>query len=45
LAEAQINIQNAAIREIVMSCIVDQKDGDRALQVLHFAFGLDKAEE
>lgn len=42
LAEAQINIQNITTSEIVISCIVDQKDGERAVQVLHAAFGLDK---
>ncbi len=45
LAEAQINIQNITTSEIVISCIVDEKDGERAVQVLHAAFGLDKAEE
>lgn len=45
LAEAQINIQNISTSEIVISCIVAAKDGERAVQVLHSAFGLDKAEE
>jgi len=45
LAEAQINIQNITTSEIVISCIVDAKDGERAVQVLHSAFGLDKAED
>ncbi len=44
LAENQINIQNISTSEIVISVIVDQKDGERALQVLHAAFGLDKDE-
>jgi aspartate kinase len=45
LAEAQINIQNITTSEIVISCILDAKDGERAVQVLHAAFGLDKAED
>jgi aspartate kinase len=45
LAEAQVNIQNITTSEIVISCIVDEKDGERAVQTLHAAFGLDKAEE
>jgi len=43
LSTAQINIQNISTSEIVISCIVDQKDGEHALQVLHAAFDLDKA--
>lgn len=45
LAESQINIQNITTSEIVISCIVDEKDGERAVQTLHAGFGLDKAEE
>jgi len=44
LSEAQINIQNISTSEIVISCIVDEKDGERALKVLHAAFGLDKSD-
>jgi aspartate kinase len=44
LAEAQINIQNITTSEIVISCIVDEKDGERAIQVLHSAFSLDQPE-
>ncbi|MBP7933223.1 MAG: aspartate kinase [Phycisphaerae bacterium] len=44
LAEAQINIQNITTSEIVISCIVDEKDGERAIQVLHGAFSLDQPE-
>lgn len=45
LADAQVNIQNITTSEIVISCIVDAKDGEKAVQVLHAAFGLDKAED
>jgi aspartate kinase len=45
LSDAEINIQNISTSEIVISCIVDQKDGERALQVLHTAFGLDRGED
>jgi aspartate kinase len=45
LAEAKINIQNITTSEIVISCIVSSQDGERAVQILHSAFGLDKAEE
>jgi aspartate kinase len=45
LSEAQINIQNINTSEIVISCLVDEKEGERALQVLHAAFGLDREPE
>jgi aspartate kinase len=45
LAEAQVNIQNITTSEIVISVIVAAEDGERAVQVLHEAFGLDKAED
>lgn len=41
LAEARVNIQNINTSEIVISCLIDQKDGDHALQTLHTAFELD----
>ena len=40
LAKAKINIQNITTSEIKISCLIDQKDGRRALQVVHDAFGL-----
>jgi len=43
LAKAKINIQNISTSEIVVSCLIDEKDGEKALQVLHAAFELDKA--
>jgi len=42
LAKAKINIQNISTSEIVVSCLIDAKDGEKALQVLHAAFELDK---
>jgi aspartate kinase len=44
LAESQINIQNITTSEIVVSCIVDAKDGEQAVRVLHAAFELDKGD-
>jgi len=41
LADAKINIQNISTSEIVISCMVDQKDGEKALQVLHSTFELE----
>ncbi len=43
LANAKINIHSISTSEIVISCIVPQEDGARALQVIHEAFELDKA--
>ncbi|MHC4674929.1 MAG: ACT domain-containing protein, partial [Planctomycetota bacterium] len=42
LADEKINIHNISTSEIVVSCMINQKEGDRALQVLHAAFELDK---
>ena len=42
LATAKINIHSISTSEIVISCIVPQEDGARALQVIHEAFELDK---
>ncbi len=42
LAENKINIQNITTSEIVISCIVDAKDGEKAVQILHATFGLDE---
>jgi aspartate kinase len=43
LAEGQVNIKHISTSEIVVSCIVDSADGERALQLLHAAFELDKS--
>jgi aspartate kinase len=40
LADNKINIENITTSEIKISCLVDQKDGQRALQVVHDAFQL-----
>ncbi|MGD2109506.1 MAG: aspartate kinase [Phycisphaerae bacterium] len=40
LSNAEINIDNIATSEIVISCLVRREDGPRALRCLHDAFGL-----
>jgi aspartate kinase len=42
LAQAQINIENIATSEIVVSVLVRAAEGERALQVVHQAFGLER---
>ena len=42
LYAADINIEHISTSEIVVSCVVRQKDGEKALKALHTAFGLDK---
>ncbi len=44
LAEAKVNILNISTSEIVVSCVVPEKDGEKALKVVHAAFGLDKGQ-
>ena len=41
LAEANVNILNISTSEIVVSCIIPEKDGERALNALHVAFDLE----
>src|SRR5688572_26871216 len=43
LADAKINIQNITTSEIKISCIIDKGDANRALQLVHDAFELEKA--
>jgi aspartate kinase len=43
LADAKINISHISTSENVLSCIVRREDGHKALQVVHDAFGLDRA--
>lgn len=43
LADARINIDTISTSEIVISVIVRKNDGPRALQIVHKAFGLDRA--
>ncbi len=40
LAKSKINIRNITTSEIRISCLIDQADGERALRVVHDAFGL-----
>jgi aspartate kinase len=42
LAEAGVNIMNISTSEIVVSCIVPDQDGEKALKAVHSAFELDK---
>lgn len=42
LYAADINIEHISTSEIVVSCVVRQEDGEKALKALHTAFGLDK---
>lgn len=43
LSDARINIKHISTSEIVISVIVDEKEGETALRTLHAAFDLDKA--
>jgi aspartate kinase len=43
LADQNINIENVSTSEIVISVLVRRDDGERALKVVHQAFGLDKS--
>ncbi|HSW46473.1 MAG TPA: aspartate kinase [Phycisphaerae bacterium] len=43
LGKAKINIQNISTSEIVVSCLLDRKDGEKALNILHDVFELNKA--
>ena len=41
-ADGKINIQNILTSEIKISCIIAKEDGDKALQLVHEAFELQK---
>src|SRR5205823_1989187 len=43
LSNAGINIQNITTSEIKISCIINKDQADKALQVVHDAFELEKA--
>jgi len=43
LAKAGVTIENISTSEIVIGCIIRRQDGERALQVIHDAFGLERA--
>ncbi|WP_127086267.1 aspartate kinase [Dulcicalothrix desertica] len=45
LAQDKINIQMIATSEIKISCVVEQEQGVKALQVIHEAFGLAGSEK
>ena len=45
LADSGINIENISTSEIVISCMVQADQGQRALQLLHAAFELDRSSE
>ena len=45
LASQKINIMMISTSEIKISCVLDEKDVDKAVQALHQEFGLDKAPE
>lgn len=45
LAQNKINIQMIATSEIKISCVVEQEQGVKALQVIHEAFGLAGSEK
>jgi aspartate kinase len=42
LADAKVNIQNITTSEIKISCIINKEDGNKALQIVHDAFELEK---
>jgi aspartate kinase len=44
LADAQVNIQMISTSEIKISCLIPEDGGQKALQAVHNAFGLDKDE-
>jgi len=43
LHQANVNIENISTSEIVISCVVSEEDGERALRAVHSAFVLDKS--
>ena len=45
LADSGINIQMISTSEIKVSCVIDVKDGDRAVKAIHKVFELDKVEK
>lgn len=42
LHQAGINIENISTSEIVVSCVIKEEDGERALQAVHAAMALDQ---
>ncbi|MBN2560556.1 MAG: aspartate kinase [Phycisphaerae bacterium] len=41
LHQADVNIENISTSEIVISCVIKEEDGERALRAVHAAFELD----
>ena len=41
LHQAAVNIENISTSEIVISCVISQDDGEKALRAVHAAFDLD----
>lgn len=42
LHEAQVNIENITTSEIVVSCVIKEEDGEKALRAVHQAFDLEQ---
>ena len=42
LHQADVNIENISTSEIVISCVIKEEDGDKALRAVHAAFDLDQ---
>ena len=42
LHQASVNIENISTSEIVISCVIKEEDGERALRAVHAAFELDQ---
>lgn len=42
LHQSNVNIENISTSEIVISCVVSENDGERALRAVHTAFNLDR---
>ncbi len=43
LHQSNVNIENIATSEIVISCVIREEDGERALRAVHEVFELDRA--
>ncbi len=43
LHHAAVNIENISTSEIVISCVINQDDGEKALRAVHAAFALEQA--
>ncbi len=43
LHQAEVNIENISTSEIVVSCVIREEDGEKALRAVHAAFELDQS--